>query len=71
MSSVLLAFGFGLDDLRFAIAFAAARARDAFERALHALVHAGGHVFLQVDALHAHVDELDAELQQALGRRSS
>ena len=64
MSSVLLALGFGADDLRLAIALAALRARDAFERALHAVVDAAGHFFLQVDALHAHVDELDAELQQ-------
>ena len=30
-----------------------------------------GDFFLQVDALHAHVDELDAELQQLLGWRPS
>ena len=41
------------------------------KRALHALVDAGGHFFLQVDALHAHVDELDAELQQRSRWRSS
>ena len=35
------------------------------KRPLHALVHAGGDFFLQVDALHAHVDELDAELRAA------
>src|SRR4051794_6522468 len=62
----LLAFRLGTDDLRFAIALAALRARDALEALLHALVHAGRDVFLQVDALHAHVDELDAEPQQRI-----
>src|SRR6185295_16430452 len=58
------ALGVGADDLRFAVALAALGARDALEALLHALVHAGGDVLLQVDALQAHVDQLDAELLQ-------